>query len=644
MELDQFQKEAIEHISQSKSVIVSAPTGAGKTLIAEYAIDMALQQNKEVIYTAPIKALSNQKYRDFTKRYGDMVGILTGDVSINRNAPLLIMTTEIYRNTLLEDLQRFNNTAWIIFDEIHYIDDLERGTVWEEAIMFTPSHINILCLSATIPNIKEFANWIKQVRKQDIAEVVEMNRPVPLLSLFQCQGHFYSNLKSLKKMGYQNVASFKDKAGYLQIKERVKPNRLDDLIKELLGHYRLPAIYFTFSRRRTELLANELTRYDFLTRQEKIEIIYLYEELIKRFNLVGEKSAEKMFYFIERGIAYHHAGMLPTLKEAVERLFTSKLIKLIFTTETFAVGINMPARTVVFDEVRKFYGTHFGILRTRDYFQMAGRAGRRGMDEQGYVYLRVNPKDVSYEQLIRVVSGKSEPVISQFNTGYATALNLYKQYREKLEDIYQTSLHYYQSSRKQRLEGLRILRNKLKLLKEMKYIDKDGLTVKGELAIWVSGYELPVTELYSDGLLDAFTSFELAVVVAAMVFEPRKSEHCPGLPAEVARLKLICERLYMKIHRAETKYGNPALTKPFHFHLFPIIDQWLSGVGFQTLMHNTSLDEGSIVRNLRLALQVLRQLKFSPFTSEQLKEKCSHLIYLINRDVIDAEKQLRMDI
>jgi superfamily II RNA helicase len=643
VELDKFQKEAIKYVSEGISVVVTAPTGAGKTLIAEHAIAMALEKNRNVIYTAPIKALSNQKYRDFSAKYGSaVVGIVTGDVTINRLAPVVIMTTEIYRNTILENPEALDNIEWVIFDEVHYIDDYERGTVWEEAIMLSPKHIRFLCLSATIPNIKEFARWIRTIHQQELAEVVETERPVPLKSIFQCQGSFFENKKNLKKFGYLNVPDWSIRDNKVRsLKLRMKPNRIEKMIQHLQIKASLPAIYFAFSRKRTEILARELTRFDFLTREEKTKVISLYNELLSKFNLLGDKTAENLFYLVERGIAYHHAGMLPTLKEVVERLFTSKLIKLIFTTETFALGINMPARTVIFDELKKFYGTHFGNLRTRDFFQMAGRAGRRGMDKMGYVYIRIKPKDIPFNQLLKIVYGKSEPIVSQFNTGYATVLNLYKQFGEKLKDIYPGSLHYFQSSRKIRIQGLQQLENKLKILKELKYFDKDGLTIKGEFAIWVPGYELLTTELFYDGLLDSFSYSELAGVVAALNFEPRKSDHCPPLPSEFLRIKLLCDRLYRDIHKREVKYGIPFLTKGFHFHLSNTVVLWLEGRTFEELMEISPVDEGEVVRSFRMILQILRQFKLSPFSSNELKEKSAHLIYLINRDVIDAEKQLR---
>src|SRR5437868_3457258 len=202
MKYDPFQQQAIDAVDQEKSVLVSAPTGAGKTAIAEYAIDKALSRNERVIYTAPIKALSNQKYRDFSLKYPDQVGLLTGDVTLNAHAPIVIMTTEIYRNQLFEDPERLKQTSWVIFDEVHYLDDVERGTVWEEAIMFSPEHVRFLALSATAPNVEELAEWIRSILNHPIEVVIEKHRPVPLVNLFQCQGKVYSDPTSLRREGY----------------------------------------------------------------------------------------------------------------------------------------------------------------------------------------------------------------------------------------------------------------------------------------------------------------------------------------------------------------------------------------------------------------------------------------------------------
>src|SRR3989338_6972109 len=243
IQLDPFQEQAISWIEQEHSVLISAPTGAGKTLIAERAIEKALSREEGVIYTAPIKALSNQKYRDFRALYGERVGILTGDVSINVDAPILIMTTEIYRNSLFENLNRIRKVGWVIFDEVHYLDDPERGTVWEEALLFTPPEIRILALSATVPNIRELCEWIRSVHKRPIAIVEETHRPAPLYFLFQCQGGVMESMKRLRTEGYLNREDWKlshreRRRGFRQM--RSKPNPLGPLFVHPFEKQKMP--------------------------------------------------------------------------------------------------------------------------------------------------------------------------------------------------------------------------------------------------------------------------------------------------------------------------------------------------------------------------------------------------------------------
>ncbi|MBI5416804.1 DEAD/DEAH box helicase, partial [Candidatus Poribacteria bacterium] len=380
MKYDRFQLEAINYINQGYSVIVSAPTGAGKTIIAEFVIHKCLTQNEKIIYTAPIKALSNQKFRDFQKIYPDRIGILTGDVSINPDAAVLIMTTEIFRNKVLEDPKLLESYKWIVFDEVHYLDDIERGTVWEESIIFLPSHIRILALSATIPNIDELASWINSIHKTQLKVVKEDMRPVPLHFFFQCYGKLVDNLDNLNKIMFGSRKHFINKK-YID----VNINKISSLIEYMKKNNKLPCIYFTFNRRRCEELANMMSTCNFLSPKEETQIIQLFDSLCNKFDLTREKSSDFLFPLIKNGIAYHHAGMLPTLKEVIERLFTSGLLKVIFTTETFALGINMPARSVVFDDLCKNYGNRWQALKTRDFYQMAGRAGRRGIDNEGFV-------------------------------------------------------------------------------------------------------------------------------------------------------------------------------------------------------------------------------------------------------------------
>ncbi len=644
-QLDPFQQKAIEWIDQEHSVLVSAPTGAGKTLIAESAIEKALARQESVIYTAPIKALSNQKYRDFRARYGERVGILTGDVSLNPEAPIVVMTTEIYRNSLFENLERIAKVGWVIFDEVHYLDDPERGTVWEEALLFTPPEIRILALSATVPNVRELAEWIRSVHGRPIAVVEEVHRPVPLEFLFQCQGKILNQMNRLRQEGYLHrddwrLTSRERRRGWRPM--RAKPNRLDPLLRHLVEKERLPAIYFIFGRRRAEILAGEAAQFDFLSEGERKEIGSLYDRLLTRHDLVHEKSAQDLLPLIERGIAYHHAGMLPTLKEVVEQLFTSRLIKLIFTTETFALGINMPARSVIFDELEKFYGTRFRNLKTRDFYQMAGRAGRRGMDERGTVYVRIHPHDIPYPEVERILYGKNEPIRSQFNAAYATLLNLYRDFGPSLCDVYPRSFHYFQSSRKRREEAADLIERKLALLEEMGYLKKEGLPLKGEFAASLFGYELLLSEMQEAGFLDELDEFRLLVLLSGLVFEPRKGAPPPPLSHAHERLLKAAEHYSALIHRRESKLRIFPYTKPPHFHLAPAIEAWARGETFEKLSRLTPTDEGELVRYFRMVIQLLRELLSAPHASERLRRTAQRARVLINRDIVDAERQLRI--
>ncbi|MFQ5680529.1 MAG: DEAD/DEAH box helicase [Candidatus Omnitrophota bacterium] len=663
MQYDKFQQQAIDYIDKGLSVIVSAPTGAGKTVIAEYVIRKAIENDQGVIYTAPIKALSNQKFRDFHRQFPENTGILTGDVSINPYAPLLIMTTEIFRNKTIEESDALKRYAWIIFDEVHYIDNYERGTVWEESLIFLPRHINILSLSATIPNIEEFATWISNIRGRQVKIVREEKRPVPLHFFFQMQNEIVDNDKNLKFPPAQVILRHRQRLrqqrmhnrrqrfsrgrrpGYAPWAENkdsgIKPNRINTLIEHIRDQGNLPLIYFVFSRRRTEILAAELSRYDFLGPQETGDITAMFNDLRHKFDLASEPSAEKLYPLIKRGIAYHHAGMLPTLKEVIERLFTSRLLKVIFTTETFALGINMPARSVVLDQMKKFYGDCVRPLKTRDLFQMAGRAGRRGMDKEGFVYLRVNPLDISPDELRRIVYHRPEAIKSQLNNSYATILNLYDRYREDILKIYPYSFHFFQSNKHNQRQAKDLILAKIKLLKALGQIQNNALSEKGNFARTVYGYELILSELYQQGFLEQLDEVGLGILATAVVFEPRKNQHIFRMPKKAEAIKKKCRKTIDKIREREKECGITPLSKRPYFHLAAGIEAWIKGQDFDKTLSLGDTDEGEMVRYFRMAIQILREIESSPAASPYLKQRIEKTIRTINRDVIDAEKQLR---
>ena len=638
---DSFQQKAIDYIKDGYSVIVSAPTGAGKTVIAEYVIRDCLEKNLSVVYTAPIKALSNQKFRDFRKNFKDKIGILTGDVSINASAPVLIMTTEIFRNKVLEAQENLSTYSWIIFDEIHYLDDYERGTVWEESLIFLPKSMNMLALSATIPNIDEFSQWLTSIHKKPIKIIKEDKRPVPLHFFYQCQGEVLDNLNKVKRLGFgRNLSRYY--RGRRFLKSKFKPNRTSTLVRHLSENKRLPCIYFVFSRKRCAYLAQEISDHDFLNKQEKQEIVKLYTELCLQFGLSNEKSALMLHPLIERGIAYHHAGMLPTLKEVIERLFTSRLIKIIFTTETFALGINMPARTVIFDELRKFYGRFHRAMRTRDFYQMAGRAGRRSIDIEGFVYTRINPHYISLQELKNVIYGEYEKVRSRFNLSYAAILNLYVKYGESLYDIYPSSFHCFQEKKKSKERILRTFRSKVDLLKTLGYIKGGAMTEKGTFASKIYGYELPLAELYSDGMLDNLSEVELGILCLALVFEPRKGSQKALLNKKTKKMYSATNYVINHIQYAERKLDIIPFSKNLYYHLAPCLEAWMRGETFDKTLYYTNADEGEVIRYFRMCIQILREILDSSAPSP-LKEKVKTAISLINRDIVDAEKQLRTE-
>ena len=652
---DPFQQRAIDLLEGGASLFVAAPTGSGKTVLADYVIERAFERRQRVIYTAPIKALSNQKFRDFTARHpgppgtragagGEQVGIMTGDVTINPTAPLVIMTTEIYRNALLEDVERLAGYAWVIFDEIHYLDDPERGTVWEEAILFTPPHINLLALSATIPNVQELAQWIRTVHQRPVEVIEETHRPVPLGVLFQCQNQILTTPEELKRAGYQGVEDWnrlRSRHGHRR-QFSLHPNRLEPLIRELRDRNRLPCLLFTFGRRRTEELAWELSGFPLLDAPESGALRALFDELCARFGLTHDRTAEALGRLIDRGVGFHHAGMLPTLKEVLERCFASRLMKVIVTTETFALGVNMPARSVVLDALDKRGPHGFRLLRRREFLQMAGRAGRRGMDAEGFVYLRVNPRHVAYPEVLHLLHAAPEPVESRFNTAYATLLNLYRRHGRALLDVFPKTLYYAQTSGARRQQGLDLMQRKLDLLETMGYLTRTALTPKGEFGAWVYGYELLLTELHARRRLADLDPVALAVLMAAVVYEPRPRTEPPRPHHLSKRLGQLCREPLAHIHKEEGRFRIAPKTKAPSFHLTHAMEAWMGGAAFDRITRLCDVDEGEIVRYFRMAVQLLRQLAEAPAADGPLRAAAEQARRRVNRDLIDAEAQLRL--
>ncbi len=640
--LDKFQKKAIEAIKNNKSVLVSAPTGAGKTIIAEYAIEQCLKEGKRVIYTAPIKALSNQKYREFQTVFQDMVGIITGDVSIDPHAPLLIMTTEIFKNRILENEDSFNGYSWIIFDEIHYLDDVDRGTVWEESLIFMPKHFNFIGLSATIPNINEFAEWIRSIHSKSVEVIVETKRPIPLSYYYNCCGKISSDINKLKKYGYWKKDKYLSKEDHNLLKGEFNNSysKTAKLLRSLKKRDRTPAIYFTFSRKRTEELAKSNSVINFFKNDEDSKkALKYFDELCEKFGISGLDRTLSLRELIKNGIAYHHAGLRPMQKEVIEQLFSKKMVRIIFTTETFALGINMPARTVIIDDLKKRYDRFIKLIKIRDFSQMAGRAGRRGIDERGYVYSFVNPFNIKFEELMHLNTGEPEPVISRFNATYSTILNLFETHGDKLLYIYKLSFHYFQTKKKTSIQYEQI-NSRLKILKKLKYIIDGKLSPKGEFAKKVHGYGLILSELFEAGVLETLDYKEMATLALSIVYEPKPGAKMPRLPESFKNIRFHTTGIINNIHNLENSYGIINLSKRCFFDLSIPLSEWMREKPFDEIISMIKIDEGELIRYYRMGIQVMRELLRTP-VSDMVKGNLETAIALINHDVIDAENQLK---
>ena len=635
-ELDPFQVQAVEAIDRGESLIVAAPTGCGKTLIAEYAVDVSMERNKRVIYTAPIKALSNQKYRDFRKRFGEeVVGIQTGDVTINPEGKLLIMTTEIFRNLILEDSCRLSDIYYVIFDEIHYLDDPERGTVWEESIILAPREIRFMCLSATVPNIHELAQWMGAVRGTSFTVIEETQRPVPL------KHHFYSpkfglmNLKSIKRK-YRSDASERKK--FLRRKPSSKR-----IIQYILERGQTPILYFCFNRRACEYNAEQHSQLNLLNYEQQKQVRTMVDELVAQYNLGDYDRLQYLRNLWESGTAFHHAGILPAAKEIVERLFTAGLIKLLFCTETFALGVNMPASSVVFDELEKFDGVEFNYLMTREYNQMAGRAGRRGMDEVGFVYSQIIPEATDPQHIERLLYGNNERINSRFYAGYSTILNLYSQFGEDAFEIFRKSLHNFRKgtfamTKAYRREESQI-ENRIKFLQATGFLDGTLLTEKGKLAAAVSGYEIQAAELYASRSFDECSIVQIPVLLASLITEESRGRK--NAPASSFNMRFSAEKVIHKLRMKEIKHNIKVPIRELDFSLAAPVFAWANGCTLKDLA-SFGVPEGDLVRVLRMTIQLLRTLR-DRIPDTFLADRFHEALVMINRDVVDAQAQLEVE-
>jgi len=419
-ELDSFQKHAITAIKKNENVLVTAHTGSGKTVPAIFGIADSLKKNKKIIYTSPIKSLSNQKLFELKEKFPD-IGILTGDIKFNPDAQCVIMTTEILRNILYQKESQHINISEVdkvIFDEVHYINDPDRGKVWEECIIMMPKDIVLIMLSATIDKAENFASWVGEIKEKVTNLIPTSHRVVPL------EHYFYQNEEIVKIVTHDGKF-----INYDDIKKSYKQIPCSKMINEFIQFIKVrklvPALFFIFSRKECEKLARCVQK-SLVSSEEIGEILKIFNFELRHYKKTYEKSPQYIMIekLIQKGVAYHHSGLIPVLKEVIEILFSKGLIKVLFTTETFAVGVNMPAKTVIFPKLTKYSNGDFRYLRTDEYLQMAGRAGRRGLDKFGTVIILPNNELMDLHPLKKMMTGKSPCINSKFRLSYQFLLKI----------------------------------------------------------------------------------------------------------------------------------------------------------------------------------------------------------------------------
>ncbi len=694
--LDDFQRRAIEHLDAGRSVLVTAPTGSGKTVVADHAVDRALAAGRRAFYTTPIKALSNQKYRDLRQRLGShRVGLLTGDNVIGGDADVVVMTTEVLRNMLYAEAVD-DRLGAVVLDEVHYLEDPYRGPVWEEVILHLPSSVVLVCLSATVSNHEQLGGWLKQVRGPT-AVVVESRRPVPLTNLYAVGrrrsydvqivptlvngrpnpegGRFDAPAPSREPRGSgrsrrggpgggpgsgrsrrggpggEPRGSGRSRgggsrgsggSGHRGQRPRAvwRPPRRVDLLAELEERGLLPAIWFVFSRKGCDQAAARLVR-DGACYTDDAEAARIDELVEARLGLLDPADlaaldAGRWADRLRLGIASHHAGMVPVFKEAVEQCFAEGLVKVVFATETLALGVNMPARSVVIDKPVKYDGQRTAPLSASQYTQFTGRAGRRGIDEEGWAVALWSP-DCAFEQVARLASSRSFELRSAFRPTYNMVAGLLgRMSAGAARDLMGRSFAQYQAEAASRLVDLaRRFDAVAGVLRQRGHLDGWTLTDSGSLVSRIfHEADLAVAEALSGGLLDDLSSPELASVLSAFTYEHRSPGPRPEvwIPSGTAyrRLRRI-ETVLDSLHRTERDFGVEP-TRPLETGFGPAAHRWADGESFEALQ-DVGFSAGDFVRNVKQVIDLARRIAAvapAPATSATARQT----VEALNRGVV----------
>ena len=657
--LDHFQKEAIKALDASNSVLLTAPTSSGKTFVAEYAIEKALEESKHLYYTAPIKALCNQKFRDFSNQFGEEnVGLLTGDHSIRSDSKVLVMTTEVLRNMLYSPRGAPEELRYVVLDEIHFLEDPYRGAVWEEIILTLPKNVLIVALSATVSNADELKDWITSVRG-NIERITRETRPVPL------KGHFFAVEKSrnhqltrieILKNGKPNsrgqiFSNARRGRGKQNFRRWATPRR-SEIVAELKKLEMLPAIYFIFSRKGCDEARDSMVRYvGSLNNSEEGKKARKYAE--ERFALLTEEEkrilrVDLLLEGLEKGFASHHAGLLPLFKQTIEELFSLGLLKLVFATETLAVGVNLPARSVVIEKLTKFNGESHELLKPSQFTQLTGRAGRRGIDVEGHSFTCWSPF-VPFNEVADLLMSKEFALISAFTPTYNMLANLLSTRSEsEAAELLANSFAQFQWVRNTRnmnsglIQEVQFRRN---VLEATGLADGWSLTETGmPLTKIFNESDLLVTRAISDGILDGLPPEELAALVSCFIFRSRGKEKRGKKSRESENFinESIKELMLLndEIERIEVGFGIQPNTPPDPGFAKVVFD-WVSGRTLSEVL-TKELTGGEFVRNIRLSVDLLKQI--SNVAAPETAKLSLRTVELMERGVVSLGGEFESEV
>jgi superfamily II RNA helicase len=676
--LDDFQHEAFRALDSGHSVLVSAPTGSGKTLVASYAVHRALAAHGKAFYTTPLKALSNQKYAELAASYGEEhVGLLTGDTTLRPRAPVVVMTTEVLRNMLLAGSDLLEGLHTVVLDEVHFIQDPYRGGVWEEVLVLCPAEVRFVCLSATVNNADELGGWLRTVRGHT-AVIVERQRPIVLRHHFAV--HHREDEETMLcpllldngKPGGEGLRidqavrrALQGRSAHWQGRGRgprlpFRAPRRTEMVEELDRREMLPAIVFIFSRAACDDAVHQVVR-DGVRLTDAAERSAIRQVAERRVEPLGDDDLAVLGFDdwlegLERGVAAHHAGLVPLFRETVEECFAAGLLKVVFATETLSLGINMPARSVVIERFTKYGGAGRATLTSGEYLQLTGRAGRRGLDEEGHAVVAWS-NEITFAEAARVASAPPPDLRSAFRPTYNLAVNLVARFdRETAGAVLQRSFAQWQARTPDLL--LQQLSHRVDVLEGMGYLDGWALTPAGRrLSRIYHEADLLIAEALGADVLAGAEPAVLAGVLSAVVFEPRRARRLPGQHAHRRDKKRgpLQDRLGDK-RRADLAWRGDAVTtlaerirhvEEVHHvprtrqpapGLATAVASWARGASFSTALGVAARDVGEMapgdfVRTMKSVADLAQQVSHTAVDTE-VATAAREAVNLILRGVV----------